>query len=247
MTPEGAYHLRRHPEAGEFRKAWDAALACGVQRLEDIAMDRALNGVEVPVYSYGKLVGARRVYNDRLLMFLLRNRAPDRFAGGKAKALSALDAATVARLKTQWREEFEREHALAEAVDARAAGDDFVALIRERHRRWWAGLTPRARAAYIDFRRIESEDRDAASPDAEDLEDFEDEEDQEDRAADYAATFDHHPRAPVDLLAEADGIGDAAVLGPDLPAQAPHHRLIVITGDGWDFRRDEDDGRCLRV
>lgn len=47
-------------------------------------MDRALNGVEVPVYAYGKIIGTRRVYNDRLLMFMLRNRAPKRFAAGGA-------------------------------------------------------------------------------------------------------------------------------------------------------------------
>jgi len=84
MTPEGAYHLRRHPEAGSFRKAWEQALAAGIQRLEDLAMERALNGQDVPVYSYGKLVGTRRVYNDRLIMFLLRNRAPTRFVRGAA-------------------------------------------------------------------------------------------------------------------------------------------------------------------
>ena len=43
-------------------------------------MDRALNGVEELVYFYGELAGTRVVHNDRLLMFLLRNRAPDRFA-----------------------------------------------------------------------------------------------------------------------------------------------------------------------
>ena len=58
MTPEGAYLLRRHTEAGEFRKAWEAALALGVQRLEDVAMERALHGVEVPVY--------HAVYPERL-------------------------------------------------------------------------------------------------------------------------------------------------------------------------------------
>jgi len=79
----GAYLLRRHPEAKEFRKAWQAALDLGVQKIEDVAMDRALNGVEVPVYSYGKLVGTRRIYNDRLLMFMLRNRAPKRFDAAK--------------------------------------------------------------------------------------------------------------------------------------------------------------------
>ena len=80
----GAYLLRRHPEAQAFRAAWDAALDIGMRRIEDVAMDRALHGVEVPVYSYGKLVGTRTVYNVRLVMFMLRNRAPERFAGGKA-------------------------------------------------------------------------------------------------------------------------------------------------------------------
>lgn len=74
-----AYQLRRARNAESFAAAWQAALDQGVRRLEDIAMERAIHGVEVPVYSYGKLVGTRRVYNDRLLMFLLRCRAPDRF------------------------------------------------------------------------------------------------------------------------------------------------------------------------
>ena len=63
MTPESAYLLRRHPEAGTFRKAWEAALDIGMQRVEDVAMDRALNGVQEPVYSYGKIVGTRTIYN----------------------------------------------------------------------------------------------------------------------------------------------------------------------------------------
>jgi len=118
MTPEGAYQLRRHPEAAEFRKAWEAALALGVQRLEDAAMDRALNGVEVPVYHFGAVVGTRRVYNDRLLMFLLRNRAPKRFA---ADSLNTGDAATrsqLARLKREWRQEWEEERAVQDALAA---------------------------------------------------------------------------------------------------------------------------------
>jgi hypothetical protein len=122
MTPEGAYLLRRHPEAGEFRKAWEAALALGVQRLEDVAMDRALNGVEVPVYHFGAVIGTRRVYNDRLLMFLLRNRAPKRFA---ADSLNTADAATrsqLARLKKEWRREWEEERAAQDAREARNRG-----------------------------------------------------------------------------------------------------------------------------
>ena len=84
MSQPGAYYLRRQPGAESFAAAWQAALDLGVQRIEDTAMDRALNGVEEPLYSYGKLIGSRTRYNDRLLMFMLRNRAPDRFAAGRA-------------------------------------------------------------------------------------------------------------------------------------------------------------------
>lgn len=109
MSAEGAYYLRRQAGATSFRRAWEAALDLGVQRIEDTAMDRALNGVEVPVYSYGKLVGTRIVHNDRLLMFMLRNRAPGRFAEGRAKSLNAVDKMELARLRTEWRKQWERE------------------------------------------------------------------------------------------------------------------------------------------
>ena len=79
MTPEGAYYLRRQAGAESFRRAWEAALDFGVQRLRDIAFERAIEGELVPVMSFGKLVGYRRKSNDRLLMFCLRMnaRAPD--------------------------------------------------------------------------------------------------------------------------------------------------------------------------
>ena len=117
----GAYLIRRHPDAQEFRAAWDAALDIGMRRIEDVAMDRALHGVEVPVYSYGKLVGSRTVYNDRLVMFMLRNRAPDRFTGGKAKAMNATDKETLRKLKIQWREEWERDRVIREDEDEHRA------------------------------------------------------------------------------------------------------------------------------
>lgn len=154
----GAYLLRRHPEAGEFRAAWDAALDIGMRRIEDVAMDRALNGVEVPVYSYGKLVGSRTVYNDRLVMFMLRNRAPDRFAGGRARAMSAADKETVRKLKEQWRAEWERERAIMEGQRAHAAYASTVDKIKASHRKWFLMLSPAARAAYRAFRATEDAD-----------------------------------------------------------------------------------------
>ena len=44
MSPEGAYYLRRQRGSEGFRRAWEAALDFGVQRLKDEAFDRALNG-----------------------------------------------------------------------------------------------------------------------------------------------------------------------------------------------------------
>ena len=113
MTPESAYYLRRQPEADGFARAWQAALDLGIAKVEDTAMERALNGVQVPVYAYGKIIGTRTVYNDRLLMFMLRNRAPKRFAAHGAGGLNAVDRQMLARMKKDWRREWERERAEA--------------------------------------------------------------------------------------------------------------------------------------
>lgn len=151
----GAYQLRCHPQGEGFRQAWEAALAIGVQRIEDVAMERALNGVEIPVYSYGKLVGTRRSYNDRLLMFLLRNRAPERFTEGRSRGLSALDTQQIARMKKEW----ERQHAMETTAAGKEAGDSFIAKVEEMHDGWLARMSPKTRTAYIAFRAAEDEDR----------------------------------------------------------------------------------------
>ena len=89
MSPEGAYYLRRRPGAEGFRRAWEAALDLGVQRLKDIAYERAIEGQLSPVFVAGKLKGFRRVRNDRLLMFCLRMNARDE--RGKRLAASYFD------------------------------------------------------------------------------------------------------------------------------------------------------------
>ena len=77
MSPVGAYYLRRQPGADEFRRAWEAALDYGVARMKDIAFERAIEGYLVPMLLGGKLIGWRRKYNDRLLMFCLRHYGQD--------------------------------------------------------------------------------------------------------------------------------------------------------------------------
>jgi hypothetical protein len=159
MTSESAYQLRRHPQAEEFRAAWEAALALGVQRLEDVAMERALHGVEVPVYHFGAVVGTRRVYNDRLLMFLLRNRASTRFAADTVHNASAVTTNQLERLKHEWRKQWEAER-LGEAQ----AGEDEVtqsinAKLGTMRERWLTSMTKHTRALYDTYKAAEAEDK----------------------------------------------------------------------------------------
>jgi hypothetical protein len=73
MSRKSAYALRDRagPESG-FACAWRAALAEGKDMARATAVDRAINGVEVPYFYRGTQRGVRRVYNDALLIAALR-------------------------------------------------------------------------------------------------------------------------------------------------------------------------------
>lgn len=81
MTRESAYRLRRSAHGAAFARAWDAARQHAGCALEDISFERAIEGVEHNVYDqYGEVICTKRVYNDRLLTFLLRHLKPERYA-----------------------------------------------------------------------------------------------------------------------------------------------------------------------
>lgn len=86
MAQTNCYTLRRAPGAEGFRKAWDAALDCGLGRLKDIAFERAIEGELIPVFAAGKHIGFRRKRNDALLMFILRHYGQD--ASGKRTTIN---------------------------------------------------------------------------------------------------------------------------------------------------------------
>jgi hypothetical protein len=77
MTRSSAYRLRNRLKGQPFDIAWEAAFRHGYDNLAHAALDRALNGVEVPHYCNGQLVGTSRKYDERLTVALLamRNRA----------------------------------------------------------------------------------------------------------------------------------------------------------------------------
>lgn len=80
MSDTAAYTLRRAPGAEGFAAAWEAALAASSGRLVDIAFDRAINGVDDEIIDKeGNHIYTKRKYNDRLLMFLIRAHAPQRY------------------------------------------------------------------------------------------------------------------------------------------------------------------------
>lgn len=73
MSPKSAYALRKRAGPGStFVAAWDAALAQGGRQAEFLAIDRAIEGVEVPYFYGGIQRGTRRVYDNRLLLAALK-------------------------------------------------------------------------------------------------------------------------------------------------------------------------------
>jgi hypothetical protein len=79
ISAESVYKLLRRPDAQSFRVALDLALDGAVDRVEDGAFSRALNGVEIPHYYKGELVGTHRRHDEQLTMFILRYRKPHRY------------------------------------------------------------------------------------------------------------------------------------------------------------------------
>ena len=83
-SPQSAYRLREHAGAGSFRRAWDKAHESGQSYQIDVAIDRGLNGVVVPVVRNGRLVRERYRHDNRLAMAALN--AMDRRAARRAGA-----------------------------------------------------------------------------------------------------------------------------------------------------------------
>ena len=82
MSRKSAYALveRAGPESG-FARAWRHAQADGRNNASFTAIERAIDGVEVPYFYRGIRRGTRRVYDIRLLLAALR--AADRAQSGE--------------------------------------------------------------------------------------------------------------------------------------------------------------------
>jgi hypothetical protein len=79
MTRDSAYKLARRPCGLSFRRGWEAARDCNIPQLEQAVLERSINGVPRPIFYKGEQVGEWRHFDEKLAMFLLRSRRPDRY------------------------------------------------------------------------------------------------------------------------------------------------------------------------
>lgn len=74
MSRQSAYALRARLKGEPFDLAWHAALRCKLDELAEAALERALNGVEVPHFHQGELIHTSRRFDERLTIVLLAMR-----------------------------------------------------------------------------------------------------------------------------------------------------------------------------
>lgn len=107
MTRQSAYWLRRQPAGAGFAAAWDAALADAGRVIEDMALDRLIEGEEEVIERDGGVREVRRRPCDvRLLLFHLRRLEDRRLAATRAAAPAYIppDASQVAKLRAEIRQ-----------------------------------------------------------------------------------------------------------------------------------------------
>lgn len=75
MSRETAYRQRRN--SAPFEKAWQEALKSGIDRLEMMVLERALNGTEKTIPLKGGKVKTVRVFSERMIIHLLKAHKPE--------------------------------------------------------------------------------------------------------------------------------------------------------------------------
>ncbi|MEL7197496.1 MAG: hypothetical protein AAGL10_04195 [Pseudomonadota bacterium] len=124
---EALYKLKQKPGAEGFKRAWDRAVQMGVERLEDTALARAIEGSERKVYRGGELVGVERFHNEALVMFFLRNRLADRYS---PQAHIAPGHPVYERIRREIEEERQRKANIPTVAEIRASIDRKIESLR---------------------------------------------------------------------------------------------------------------------
>lgn len=70
-SKQSAYKLRERAHAESFAAAWKVALQMGYDRAFEAAVDQAENGVVVPQFYRGRVIGTYRRHDIRLMIAVL--------------------------------------------------------------------------------------------------------------------------------------------------------------------------------
>lgn len=104
----------------DFADAYSAAFEDGLSSLEDVVVERAVMGVEEPVFHQGVIVGYKTKYSDGLLMFFLE---------AHRKKYRGVDADQRRSLSDDAREHLRRIFADIEEDTEDGGGDTKVAAV----------------------------------------------------------------------------------------------------------------------
>jgi hypothetical protein len=130
MTEQSANRLRRRADAASFNLAWTAALQIGADRLRSIAYERAVEGTVKRHFYKGQVVGEDRVYDDRLLIYLLGKSQP---------VVDPFVARNVARDWERWMQAI--EDGLDKPMPSLDSGDE-APVWRTEDGEWWTSFPP---------------------------------------------------------------------------------------------------------
>ncbi|MDN3646360.1 hypothetical protein QWY75_09120 [Pontixanthobacter aestiaquae] len=72
MSRQSAYRLRSKLKGQAFDLAWEVAFHHSFDVLAHTALDRALNGTEMPVFFQGEQIGSYRKFDERLTVAMMR-------------------------------------------------------------------------------------------------------------------------------------------------------------------------------
>lgn len=129
---EALYKLRHLPGAEGFSAAWELAIDRGIARLEDCALERAIEGEERVLLRGGEVIARWRRHDTQLLMFLLRQRRGKRWNSDGAHFANLRPGHPVYdRLRREW-EEAERRQRESEAPMIFESINQQLELMRQR-------------------------------------------------------------------------------------------------------------------
>ncbi|HYI65228.1 MAG TPA: hypothetical protein VEW71_10120 [Allosphingosinicella sp.] len=134
MTEQSASRLRRRADARAFAIAWEAAIRPGARRLHAIAWERAIEGTIKRYYYHGELKSEERVFDNRLLIYLL----------GKTQALVEAPrwSGDVVRDWEGWMNAIEQGRSEPPKPEHDEEDEFDGGEVWESEGRWWTGFPP---------------------------------------------------------------------------------------------------------